>query len=86
MIKWEREEGRYSFSNVGYLGKYKAFEITYDGMSNRNEGKNEKLTCYLNGIRPNLGNFGSVDEAKLYAQEKVLPLWLKGSGLQIKGI
>lgn len=85
MIKWKREEGRYSFSDIGYLGKYKAFEINYDVMGAKKDNNKQKLTCYLNGIRPSLGNFGSVDEAKLYAEEKVLPLWMKGSGLQVKG-
>ena len=81
MIKWKREEGRFSYSDVGYLGKYKAFKVTYDGMSNRNDKNKEKLTCYLNGIKPQLGNFETIEDAKFYAESKALPLWLKNSCL-----
>ena len=85
MITWKREDGRFSFSDVGYLGKYKAFEIIFDGMSHKFDNKKQKLNCFLNGIKPSIGNFLSVEEAKEYAESKVMVLWLKGSGLQVKG-
>lgn len=84
MINWEIKESMYSHTLVGKLGKYQAFSIFWDSGTSRGEDKKYKLTCSLNGIKSNLGNFVSESEAKNYAETKIVPLWLKGSGLMIK--
>jgi len=78
-IKWiETEKGF-----IGRLGKYKTFIVFYD--SSRPIGdKNKrayKMKCRLPGIKDDLGNFISAEEAKKFA-ERVIDKWMENVGMK----
>ena len=79
ILTWKDREGA-NTDKVAYIGKYIAFEICYNMFSNKNDPKDQNLTCKLNGFKKQLGGFQEVGKAMEYA-EKVAEKWLEGSGL-----
>ena len=67
-----------SYIMEGITGKYKAFEIFWDGGTNKEDKEKYRLVCMLHGIKSYLGHFTTEDEAKVYVENKVLPTWIKG--------
>lgn len=77
-IHWKRNTAKYSNGEIGIVGKWRCFEIVWDGLLSRDDKTTPpyQLACALPGIKPHLGNF-QIDAAKAKAQH-VLDHWLKG--------
>ena len=84
MIKWKQQTGRYQNGLNGYLGKWMAFSLLWDGRVSKEDNRKYRLDCYLCGIMDNLGHFKEEKEGKEKA-EKALSHWLKHAKLVLIG-
>ena len=76
-LVWKYRPAKYVGSDVGYLGKWGVFSAFYDGLRSRNDPLCIKLKCMLPGITNDVGNFETVDQAKIQA-EAILKYWIEG--------
>ena len=60
-INWKTSNAKYTSGQDGFVGKWRIFDIFYDGIKRIDE--KEILTCYLPGIKRYLGNFKTKEEA-----------------------
>jgi hypothetical protein len=79
-IIWIIDERKSSTSKFGTIGKWKIFSTYYDGNTSKDDSTTGRirLTCFLPGIKKNLGNFQNETEAKEKA-ETALKYWVKQS-------
>ena len=73
-IIWKEDKAKYSNGYHGFVGKWRIFGVHYDGVV-KTENR-EKLTCRLPDLKSDLGNFKTIEEAKLKAKD-VLKYWLE---------
>lgn len=78
-LKWEKIDEKFVTGRTGKAGDIKLFSITWDSFVPQDSNK-YKLTCFLPGIRNNLGHFESVGTAQARAQQ-ALEYWVKKTGL-----
>lgn len=82
MIIWENNTARYENGELGKLGKYVCFNISWDGSTAKGSDVPPwKLSTYLPGRKANLGNYKTIEDAQVYA-DKVLKIWMRGAGLK----
>jgi len=72
-VKWERRTATYSNGWTGAVGKWKVVFIDFDGCKPP-EGKSNKVTTVLPGVKILLGHYETHEEAVKRA-EKVVAWW-----------
>ena len=73
-ITWKEEIGPFGYLSIeGYVGKWKIFSISYNGID-RDKSKRQILFCTLPGIK-NRFDFPDEESAKEKA-EKIIIYWL----------
>jgi len=76
-IKWEQAQGYFESGIDGKAGKWKVFNVFWDGGRPRDENNKFSLKCFLPGIKNGLGHFKSEEDAMSYA-EKAFAYWMEG--------
>ena len=56
-VKWETNVRKYSSGENAKLGKFIVGEVFYDSATSKSDDKKYAATCFLPGIRKNLGNY-----------------------------
>ena len=80
MIKWKAQPQKYANGKDGFVNKYIFFQIVWDGCTAKDDPNKYKLKCFLPGIKANLGNYKSEEEAIAKAKS-VLKMWLINTNL-----
>jgi hypothetical protein len=81
IMKWIRDEAQYACGKLLMLGNYHVGGCHYDSCRSKGNPLEYKATCKLPGIRTDLGNYLTEEEAMIRA-EYAVKVWIKRSGLQ----
>lgn len=76
--RWERDPGQYAIGSVLMLGRWMIGRADDDGMVERGDPKRWKASCYLPGIKRDLGRFATGEEARERV-EKAVKVWMRGA-------
>jgi hypothetical protein len=79
-LRWERKTSQYSNGWDGILGKYVVFQCIWDPCAS-DKSKPHCLKSGLPGLKSDLGNFETSEQAFAYA-ERALAVWLKNAELR----
>lgn len=63
-MKWVRNETKFISGDRLFVGKWNVGGIHYNSLRAKNDPKKWKATCRLPGIKQNLGDYESEEEAK----------------------
>lgn len=83
MITWQDSPGRYSNGEDAFLGRWRIGRIGWDPIVKRDDPKKWRTTTTLPGIKENLGNFETAEEAR-ERLAKAVEVWLVGAGMVLK--
>ena len=83
MITWLDSPGRYSNGEDAFLGRWRIGRITWDATTKRSDPNKWRATAALPGIKENLGNFETSEEAK-QKLAKAVEVWMAGAGVVLK--
>lgn len=75
VMEWKRDSRKYSSGEYLYLGRWHVGGAHYSAMVSEEDPLTYSATCNLPGIKPRLGFFGTVEEAKADV-ERVVKYWL----------
>jgi len=64
LVSWVPNNSQYCSGKSAMLGKWVVGEIYWDGTVSKGSDLNQKAKCFLPGIKNDLGNFKTEDEAK----------------------
>lgn len=78
-IEWKETPLRSGNGVHGYLGKYKIFEVFYDGVTK--SVLPYTVTCDLPGLKPKFQGFESQEQGQKKAAQ-LLKFWLQNTGLE----
>lgn len=78
--EWKQNTGQYSSGEILFVGKWAIGGYHWDGMRSKDNPNAYKATCKLPGIKTDLGNFPTADEAKQKA-EVAASHWFKNCNL-----
>lgn len=79
-IEWEVDKSRYASGERARLGKWEIGGVYYDSCTSQGDGKKWRALCSLPQIKPILGNFVTVEEAKERV-EKAVAHWVSEAGI-----
>lgn len=80
ILDWRYEEPKYGVMHGGFIKKWRVFSYHYDSCCSKVEVKRYKLTCFLPGLKSNIGHFETEQEAKDKAEFLML-YWIDKAGL-----
>jgi hypothetical protein len=78
-MKWENDYRQYSYcGSILFLGKWEVGGTHYDSCRHQGDPLEHKATCRLPGIKSDLGNFVTEEEAKTKVEETI-KYWINKS-------